>query len=545
MIPLRPYQETVCAAARDGWRQWRKQILVLPTGSGKTICFAHLAAGEQPGKTLILAHRKELIDQAIAKIQAATGIYAQKEMADFSASLTAPIVVASIQTMRCRLEKWPFDHFELIVADEAHHTLADEWQTVLQHFDGHARVLGVTATPDRGDKRNLGAYFENIAAEISLFQLINEGWLSRIVVKALPLKIDLAGVRSTAGDYDSTDLDAALSPYLAFAAQALKEHATGRHILAFLPLIHTSKDFVRECQAAGLRAMHVDGTSEERHWAPGALARGEIDLISNAQLYSEGFDCPEIDCILPLRPTRSRAFFSQMVGRGTRLATGKKNLLLLDFLWQSQKHNLIRPAHLVAPSEELAGDMTEMLADEAFGADQDELDLEGLVSRASFRREQKLRDELAAKSRREAMACDAMDFCLSIHALAAAEWEDMVSWHSLAPSEKQLALIKNAGIHPDSIKSRGHASAVIDLIQTRRRLNLASPKQVRLLRRFKTPSPETVSKEEASKIISEKFGGWKTAATTTGWTGTTPAQIPIPTGTNSILTTPILSHENP
>ena len=537
MMPLRPHQETVCTAIRDGWRQWRKQLLVLPTGSGKTICFAHLAAGEQPGRSLILAHREELIDQAIGKIQMATGLFAQKEMAEFSASLMAPIIVASIQTMRRRLDKWPPDHFNLIVADEAHHVLADEWQTVLKHFDGHARVLGVTATPDRGDKRNLGAYFENIAAEISLFQLINEGWLSRIVVKALPLKIDLAGIRSTGGDYDSTDLDTALAPYLASVALSLKEHAVGRRILAFLPLIHTSRDFVHECQAVGLRAMHVDGTSEERQWAPGALARGEIDLISNAQLYSEGFDCPEIDCIIPLRPTRSRAFYSQMVGRGTRLAMGKKNLLLLDFLWQSQKHNLIRPAHLVAPSEDLAEDMTEMLADEAPCADQVELDLEGLLSRASLRREQKLRDELAAKGKREAMACDVMDFCLSIHALAAAEWQDEVPWHSKTPSEKQLALIKGAGIHPGSIKSRGHASAVIDLIQTRRRLGLASPKQLRLLRRFKTPSPETVSKDEASKIIDLKFGGWKTSPSTMNWNVTPPVRPLEAANASSALTT--------
>jgi len=505
MISLRPHQERVCAAVRAGWREWGKQLLVLPTGSGKTICFAHLAAGEQPGRSLVLAHREELIDQAIAKIHAATGIFAQKEMADCSASLSAPVVVASVQSMRRRLEKWPAAHFSLVVCDEAHHVLADEWRGVLAHFDGHARVLGVTATPDRGDKRNLGGYFENVAAEVSLFQLIKDGWLCRIGVKALPLKIDLAGVRSSAGDYDAGDLGAALAPYLRSAAEAVRDHASGRRILAFLPLIKTSKDFVAECLGVGLRAAHIDGGSVDRRELLAAFAAGDLDLLSNAMLLTEGYDCPPIDCVVVLRPTRSRALYSQMVGRGTRIFPGKRDLLLLDFLWQSQRHNLIRPAHLVAPSEDVAAEMM------AMAAEQGELDLEALAGAASSRREQRLRDELAAKSRREAMACDAMDFCLSVHALAAAEWEDEVPWHSRAASDKQLALIRGAGIHPESIKSRGHASAVIDVIQSRRRLGLASPKQLRLLRRFGVAAPEAVGMAEASRIIAEKFGGWKSA----------------------------------
>jgi len=502
---LRPYQQDFVDRVREGWRNYRKQLGVLPTGGGKTICFSDLAKGELPARTLVLAHREELVDQAIHKLLAASGIFAQKEKAEFSASLSASVVVASVQTMRRRLAKWPADHFALVVCDEAHHVLADEWQTVLRHFSP-ARVLGVTATPDRGDKRNLGQFFENIASEVSLFDLINQGWLARIHVKALPLKIDLSEVRSVAGDYDPNGVGSALEPYLGAIARALKVEAASRRILAFLPLIETSKAFVRRCTEAGLRARHIDGNSPDRKEILQAFANDEFDLLSNAMLLTEGFDDPGIDCIVNLRPTRSRSLYSQIVGRGTRVAPMKENLLLLDFLWQHERHNLIRPAHLVATDEEFASEMTTDLEISAWRPTQESFDLEDLASSARETREKKLREELEAKAKRLATSGDAMDFCLSVGNLAAAEWEDVVPWHSQAASEKQLKLIGDAGINPASIRSRGHASAVLDLIFSRRQLGLASPKQVRFLRKLGHPAPDRATKEEASMFIGSRVG---------------------------------------
>lgn len=504
-MEARPYQQAVLSAVTRGWREFRKQLVVMPTGSGKTCVFSWLAQAEQPGRTLILAHRDELVDQAIDKLHKATGLMAQKEKAEFTASLQAPVVVASIQTMRRRLEKWPADHFSLVVCDEAHHVLADEWQSVMQHFT--SRVLGVTATSDRGDKRNLGQFFENVAHEVSLFELINQGYLSRIHVKAIPLKIDLSSVKITKGDYDANGLGSVIEPYLAAIAEKIKVEAAERRTLVFLPLIATSQLFVEKCQEIGINARHIDGQSPDRKEILADFANDKFELLSNSALLFEGYDDPGIDCIAMLRPTKSRPLYAQAIGRGTRIAPMKENLLLLDFLWLSQKHNLVRPAHLVAASEDMAQAITQ-LSFESGGSE----DLEALASTAQQKREEKLRRELEAKSRKQAFSADAMEFCLNVGSLATAEWEDCMEWHTRPPSEKQLALIQGAGIAPDSIRSRGHASAVIELIQSRRKLKLATPKQVKMLIKFQHAAPHAATFEQASAFISSKLRRYSRAA---------------------------------
>ena len=172
---LRAYQMKALHQIHKGFEEFDRQLGVLPTGGGKTILFSRLAQDLQPQRTLILAHREELISQAVDKLRTSTGIEAEVEMGDDRASLEAPVVVASIQTLmrEPRRNRWPRDHFGLVVVDEAHHALADSYLNTLGHFHNHAKVLGVTATPDRGDKKNLGRYFQNIACEVqnSVFDL--------------------------------------------------------------------------------------------------------------------------------------------------------------------------------------------------------------------------------------------------------------------------------------------------------------------------------------------------------------------------------------
>jgi superfamily II DNA or RNA helicase len=208
----RPYQQEAIDAIEAGFKEFNRQLAVSPTGSGKTCLFAWLAKRRQPGRTLIMAHRNELVDQAIDKIRVATGIIAGKEKAEFSASLSDPVVVTSVQSMIRRLDRWPPNHVSLIVVDECHHSISDSWQTVLAHFTG--QVLGVTATPDRGDKRKLGTFFENVAIDIPMVKLIQEQYLCPITVKSVPLRIDLNTVRLQAGDFSDEELGHALEPYL-------------------------------------------------------------------------------------------------------------------------------------------------------------------------------------------------------------------------------------------------------------------------------------------------------------------------------------------
>lgn len=466
----RPYQSAFINAVEDGWKTFRKQLGVAPTGSGKTIIFSWLAKrlfDSTKGKTLILAHRDELITQAIAKLQSATGIQADKEKASDYASLESPVVVASVQTMQRRFDRWPQDHFKLVVVDEAHHSISNSYQSVLSHFDSHANVLGVTATPDRGDKRDLGQYFENVAYEIPLLELIQQQFLCPITIRSVPLAIDLSEVKSIAGDLDSGELGHVLEPYLGQIAESIRKYAGNRKTLCFLPLIATSEKFVQKCRDAGLTAEHIDGESPDRAEKLKAFERGDFQILSNAMLLTEGYDCCPISCVVVLRPTRSRPLFAQMVGRGTRLAEDKQDLLLLDFLWLHERHSICRPASLIAANEEEAEAMTQ-LAQERTEAMPEELveelglDLLKLQSDVQSEREEALRKKLEAMAKRQAKYISAEEFAVRHHALAIAEFEPTMKWHRDAVTDKQAAILEKAGVNIETVRGKGHASQILD-----------------------------------------------------------------------------------
>jgi superfamily II DNA or RNA helicase len=253
---LRPYQADALKATLEGFGQFNRQLVVLPTGAGKTILFGKVAESFQPGRVLILAHREELLTQACDKVLTATGIEADTEKAELQASLDSPIVVASVQTQarQNRLDRFPRDHFGLIVVDEAHHVLADSYKRILDHFEG-AKVLGVTATPDRGDQKLLSDYFENVACELTLVDLIRGHWLAPIRVKSMPLEIDLRSVQVVAGDYDAQQIGHALDPHLEAIADIMVQYRD-RKTLVFLPLISCSERFAQLCRDRGIAAEH-------------------------------------------------------------------------------------------------------------------------------------------------------------------------------------------------------------------------------------------------------------------------------------------------
>ena len=495
---LRAYQMKARHDIHKGFEEFDRQLGVLPTGGGKTILFSRLAQDYQPSRTLILAHREELITQAVDKLATATGIAAQVEMGDDRASLDAPVVVASIQTLmrEPRRNRWPRDHFGLVVVDEAHHSLADSYLSTLSHFHDHAKVLGVSATPDRGDKKNLGRYYQNIACEVTLLDLIQQGWLSPIKVKTVPLGIDLDSVRTTAGDFNADDLGHALEPYLEKIADVMVEHRD-RKTLVFLPLIAVSKWFAELCRERGLLAEHVDGQSRERQATLERFKRDDTRILTNAMLLTEGYDEPSIDCVVCLRPTKVRALYSQIIGRGTRIFGGKDHLLVLDFLWQSEEHSLIKPAHLIAEDEEDARALTEKLGGEG--------DLEEAREEVNADRTRKLAERLRANRTRRGSVLDPLELAVTLNEAALAEYVPTMVWQGHAPTSKQLDVLGKFGLDTTSILSKGHASLLLDRLITRRQLGLATPKQVRVLRRRGHPHPETTTFEEAKEFLDAFF----------------------------------------
>lgn len=494
-MQLRPYQSECIGQVNAKWLEHRRLLIVLPTGGGKTIIFANLAAS-LPGRTLILAHREELLQQAIDKIRRATGVHADLERAESHASPDAKIVVASVQTLVRRASSFPKDTFSHIIIDEAHHVAAQTYQTILSHFDS-ARILGVTATPDRADKRNLGNHFDCLAYEVTLLDLIHQGFLVPIKARVCDVSIDISSVTFSAGDFDSSSTGDVIEPYLARIAQEIAHHG-GNKVMVFLPLIRTSMKMVDACREVGLDAEHVDGNSPDRAAIIQRFATKPKGVICNAMLLTEGYDEPSIDTIVVLRPTESRALYTQMVGRGTRLHPGKSHLTILDFLWLTGRHRLVRPTSLFAQGDiaEIADKMT---------SKQGEFDLEGIVDEAAHVREQKLLRELAKAKRMSGNFIDPVEFAVSINNTALQDYEPQFPWQSQPASEKQISILNKYGFMDDDIQNKGHASAILDAIYSRQKLNLASPKQVRLLMRWGVPNAQTLTFAQANSIISSRI----------------------------------------
>jgi superfamily II DNA or RNA helicase len=500
-MQLRKYQQDAISAILDKWKTYNKLLLVQPTGSGKTIVFSQIAKARlEHGRTLILAHREELIKQAQDKLQRTTGIVADREQGEHHAG-NAPIVIASIQTMQRRQDQWA-NKFSTVIIDEAHHVLSDSYQQVLSRFEG-AKILGVTATPDRGDKKNLGSYFDEVAFEIGLLDLIKENHLAKIFVKSVPLNIDLSNVRTTAGDFNEADLGEALEPYLEAAADSVTKHAQGRKVLVFLPLIKTSQTFAKMCKDRGWRAEHVDGNSPDRVNILSRFTGGECNLLCNSMLLTEGYDEPSIDCLMVLRPTRSRALYSQMIGRGTRTHESKDHLLVIDPLWLTGKLSLIKPAHLIAESEEEAQIMSEM------ANVQEALDLEGMQVNAQKIREESLRKKLAREASiakyRSKNLIDPISYALDLHNTQLADYSETMKWHYQPATEGQLKALKSFGFDCDKVRNRGHASKLLDLLFTRSNSKLATPKQINWLRKMGHPSPNTATFTEAKDYLDKVF----------------------------------------
>lgn len=523
LIPLhlRDYQLSFNDKVMQAFRTYSKVLGVAPTGSGKTVMFADLAKRILPRKSLILAHRDELIDQAYNKIVRFAGIHPGVEKAERRASLEAEIIVSSIQSMANRKERFPRDHFALVIADEAHHSVSPQWQSVIEYFQSN--LLGVTATPDRSDRRKLGNLFEYDDCVITLNELIDNGWLARIIIQSVPLKIDLNEVKTSHGDFQDYELGKAIEPYFEQIIKAIIEHARNRRSLIFVPTISTSQKFCEVAHDLGFDCRHIDGNSPDRKEILTRFRAFEFRGLSNAMLLTEGYDDPGIDCIVPLRPTQSRSFYTQMVGRGTRLLEGvvdgvesreerltriatsrKTDMLLLDFLWQHEKHNIIRPGNITATSPEIARDMQTKIEDG------EQLDLMVLQGSVIAEREQKLLEELKAKKGRKQKMIDAVEFFLNVHQLDAAEYMPTMAWHEKPLLAFHISTLARLGFNPASITCVGHYAALMDVIHERRNSRMASPKQVALIRRMSLDDhPEQLTIEDATKIIGRKFAHQK------------------------------------
>lgn len=486
-MELRPYQQEAKDAILQNWDEGIKNtLLVLPTGCGKTIVFTKLIEElvRRGDRVLILAHRGELLDQAADKLAKATGLMCATEKADQSClGSWFRVVVGSVQTLmrEKRLKQFDPDYFDTIVIDEAHHVISDSYQRVLDYFC-NAKVLGVTATPDRGDMKNLGAVFEKVAYEYTLPKAIKEGYLCPIKAQTIPLTLDLSAVSTQAGDFKTSDIGTALDPYLAQIAEEMGKVCHDRKTVVFLPLIKTSQKFCDLLNQSGFAAAEVNGGSKDRAEVLRDFDKGRYNVLCNSMLLTEGWDCPSVDCIVVLRPTKIRSLYAQMVGRGTRLSpeTGKTELLLLDFLWHTERHELCHPAHLICGSEEVAKKMTENIQEAGCPVDLEEAEAtaaEDVVAQ----REEVLAKQLQQMKNRKRKLVDPLQFEMSIQAEDLAGYVPAFGWEMAPPSEKQRKTLEKLGINPDEINNAGKAGKLLDRLSARRSAGLTTPKQIRFL----------------------------------------------------------------
>jgi len=471
-MELRPYQhEAVDAIAREHERV-RSTLLVLATGLGKTVTFAAIARNlaAQGGQTLVLAHRSELLEQAAATLRR-LGLRAGIEQGPRSVGpLERPdAIVASVQTLqRSRLATYERDAFRLVVVDEAHHATAATYRAILDYF-APAKVLGVTATPDRGDGVGLRNVFASTAYRFELRDGIKAGWLAPLDVRAVKVEsLDLSRIKTRAGELAADELEAELlrDAVLHEVAGPLVELAAGRQTLVFTVGVAQAHALAEVLRARGVAAAAVDGGMSETARAAvlDDYRARRTRVVCNAMLWTEGFDDPATSCIALVRPTGSRALVAQMIGRGTRTHAGKSDCLVLDFV--PGRASRLR---LASPRDVLAGDDLELVPSEP------------KADKAARKEKERL---LAALQRRRWIREVGVVYVAP--QLDLDELLEALGSPSSGPpaTPRQIDALRQLGFDVADDLTRSQASALFGLLEARRAAGLCTVRQARTLRRL-------------------------------------------------------------
>ena len=513
---LRPYQLEAIHACNEAWEEHRSILLVMATGTGKTFTASRLVADRaDKGRILWLAHRGELLDQAAETLTERVGLQCNVEKAELRAPRemdlwgARPVVVASVPSLRGRrLDQWDPTSFATIVVDEAHHAPAKTYRKILDRFEG-AKVLGLTATPDRGDGTGMHTVFDKCAYEYDIRRGIREGYLCSIQQQAVHCAdLDISDVTTVAGDLNQGQLEQALidGGVLHQTAAPLVELAGRRQTLVFTAGVaqaHALADVIAGYLGNPDLVKALDGSTphELRRKYIGDFRTGRIQYLLNCAVLTEGFDAPETSCVAVARPTKSRALYAQMIGRGTRIADGKADCLILDFTGNSGRHRLITPLDVLA-GKPLEPD----LLSDALGACAEGKPSEQALAEAEQR--QREREEAAAEARRRAQKIRAQ-VAYSTRAVDPFNFLGVERSGAGGPAtDKQVRFLRNMGVEIAGQAGRFEASKMIDRLQRRRAKGLCSYKQARLLAKHGLPDDLTFA--EAREAIDAIAGNnWR------------------------------------
>jgi superfamily II DNA or RNA helicase len=513
-ITLRPYQDEAVSATLEAWHRSDSTLIVMPTGTGKTVVLAKIAEHRLPsGRVLLLAHREELIFQGAKKIRAVTGEVPDIEMAEHRARHDiwgkSKIVVSSVQTLSKphRLERFDPSEFATVIVDEAHHSVASSYLTVINHFrKGGVKLLGVTATPDRADEEALGKVFESVAFEYDLPGAIHDGWLVPILHRAVWVEgLDYSSIRTTAGDLNGKDLAEVLEyedNLHRIAAPAIDIIGERKALVFAASVVQADRicEIFNRHRPGSSAFIHGKTNKEDRRNVLKQYANGDVQILVNVGVATEGFDEPTIKVVVLARPTKSRALYAQMVGRGTRplngvvdgldsaqerrdsiAASDKTACEIVDFVGNAGKHQLVHVADI------LAGNYDDIVVGRAKHLIQKAgrpMDVAEALEEAA--------KELAERRRKEAASRAALTVKAQyktspmqnvFDVLGMQPWRER-AWHKgRAPSEKMNAMLERNGIPTEGVTFT-QAKQLIGEIFNRREKGLCSYKQAKLLERY-------------------------------------------------------------
>jgi superfamily II DNA or RNA helicase len=449
----RQYQRDAATAIRERLEREPSTLCVMPTGTGKTRVGA-MVARDWPGRVIWLAHVRELNEQAQASLEAVCREPVGLEQAERYAS-GERIVVASVQTvMRERGAR--FKQPSLVIVDEAHHATALSYQRILSRWPC-AKVLGLTATPDRADREALQQVFASVAYKLAIEDAIDDGWLVPVEFEALGnVRVDISGVRTMAGDFNEKDLDAAMLQHAAEACDAIIERCRGRKTIVFSTRVERAHEIAARLNALGCSAVAIDGKTESDERADIVAAfkgSNRYQYMANVGIATEGFDAPDVSAVAMLRPTKSHALFVQMAGRGLRplpgiidgcataaerkaaiAASAKPSCLLLSAQYIPGRHTLAGVQDMLGGRYTLA---ERELAARKISAGETRVDLALADAREEIA-EQERRREAALKAKQEAAELRAKRAAAHRERYAA-QWETVDPFAQLGVSNPEMA----------------------------------------------------------------------------------------------------------
>lgn len=494
-VNMRAYQLTAISAVREAFRAHQRVLLVMPTGTGKTAVFSEIAkrVNIKGGKVLVLQNRSELIDQSKKALEShGLRVGVEKAGSHGIDNTTVPdVVIASVQSMRGeRMHAYQPRAFSLIVCDEAHHSTAKTYTDILDYFF-EVKVLGVTATPDRADGTPLADVFSYCAYTYEIGAAMRDGWLCAASLLDIAVEqLDLSKIKTRCGEPNAAELDAEIlqDGVLHAIAKPLADHVGTRQTIAFCPGVKSSERLAEVLEGYGIKATHVHGgmDADDRKMELRRYRAGQVQVICNAMLLTEGYDAPETACVALVRPTTSRSLLVQMIGRGLRIAPDKPDCLVMNF-----SPGRVKAKNLICPEDVLGAHGMRNI---------------GENWKAKAKREAAEAEEALAVRKREIVAIGVMYAACRMP--LSELLEVMCAPDNRGVSEKQVAALKRAGFAVGEIETQAEAQLCFEIMNQRRAAGLCTYRQGKMLASKGLRSDVTPEQAAHAMMVLER-NGWR------------------------------------